>query len=126
MYLRLGLVIERHGDTFAVVDGDGDLEITEAQHVTVEQAADVALADRLAIAVDVNAVGAGIDEIVDAALEIDGRMTSGNVAIRVRQDPVVLQRTADRAAFLVEHANRVIADDVAMLGYDFELACHDP
>ena len=123
--LRLGLV-ERHDEAFAVIDAHRDLEIPELEHVAVEQTPHIALADGLAIAVDVDAVGTRVDEVVDAALEIDRRVAPGDVAIRVGQDPVVLQRTADRAAFLVEHAHGVIAHDVAMFGYDFELAGHDP
>ena len=37
----------------------------------------------------------------------------GDVLVRVREYPVVLQRTADRAAILAKFAHRVVADDFA-------------
>ncbi|MEJ2273869.1 MAG: hypothetical protein P8Y01_04770 [Woeseiaceae bacterium] len=40
-------------------------------------------------------------------------MASGNVAIRIGEDPVVLQRTPDGAAFLMELAQAVVADEYA-------------
>ena len=51
-------------------------------------------------------------------------MTAGDVEGRVRQDPVVLQRSAYCAAFFMELAHVVFPDQVAVLGYDFDRQRH--
>ena len=83
--------------------------------VAVEQAPRVALAYRFTVAVDVDTVAAGVNEVINSAFEIDARVTSGDVAIGVGKDPVVLQRAPDRAAFLVENADGVVTDNIAVI-----------
>ena len=111
-------------EVFAFVDSDDDLEIAEVQVVAVEQSPGIALTDRLSFFVDVDAIRTDVGEVVDASLAVDRRVLTGYVLVGVWQDPVVIQRAADRAAFLTELTHSIITDDLAMLADDFEFERH--
>ncbi len=119
---RLGC---RHVQALAGVDRDDDLEVTEPQTVSVEQALRIALAERFAVTVDIDAVRTQVIEVVNTTLVVDCGVLAGDVAIRVGQNPVVLQRAADRAAFLAEDVNGIVAHELAVLRDYFELQWHD-
>jgi hypothetical protein len=106
--LGLRFIVQGHHDALARINGHVYLEVAEAQYVAIEQAARITFADRFAVAIDVNAIGTGVDEVVNATLEVDRGVTPRDIAIRIRQDPVVLQRAPDRAAFIAEDAYRIV------------------
>ena len=118
------LGLQRHGQALALVDMNLEFEVAHAHAIAVEQAARVALADRFAFVVHVHAVAAHVGEVIHAAAVVDRGMAARDVAVRVGQDPVVLQRTTDCAALLVELAHVVVAHKIAVFGDDFDLQRH--
>ena len=114
----LGLV----GDFEAVVavELDLDLEIAEVQRVAVEQAPRVAAADRRILVIDVDTVRTQVGQVVNPAPAVHGRVLARDVSIGIRQDPVVVQRAADRAPGFVKLADGVVADEFAVFTDNFE------
>ncbi len=86
------------GIVAAFADVYGDFIGADAQAVTVEETLRMALADWRVCIVDVDAVATGIDQIVGAGLMLDHRVPAGDIAVCVRQHPVVVVVPADRAA----------------------------
>jgi hypothetical protein len=118
-------VVQRYDEALAFVDRHVDDEVTKTNDIAVEQSAWITLAQWFTIAIDINTIGTGIGEVIGTALEIDRGVAARNESIRVREDPVVLQRSANRAAFVVKDAHGVVADKVSVFADDFELQCHD-
>ena len=120
-----GGLVQRHDEALARIDRRDDFEIAQPQLIAVEEPPRHALADGLTVAVEVDAVGARVEQVVDSAPVIDCRVAPGNVTERIGQNPVVLQRAADRAALLIENTHGIVADDVAVFADNFETQGHD-
>ncbi len=119
---RLRLV--GHRQVFTLVDRHQDLEVAHVQMIAVEQTPRIAFADRLALVVHVHAVGADVDDVVNAALAVDRCVFPGDELVGVGQDPVVVQGAADGAALRPEFTHGIVADDVPMFADDFQFERH--
>ena len=82
----------------AAGDFDHDLVLAEPQTVAVEQPLRMSAADGGVGAVDVDAVAAGVDEVIGAGLEVDQGVPAGDEALLVGQHPVVVGGTTDGPA----------------------------
>ena len=119
-----GFRIRGHFQVLAFVDGGENFEVTEVQMVSVEQAPWLAFADRFAFIIDVNAVGADVDDVVNPAFAVDRSVLAGNEFVRIGEDPVIVQGPADSAAFRPELAHRIVADDLPVFADDFQFERH--
>jgi len=88
--VRLTVWVERHHEALTLVDRDFEFEVTHAHAVAVEQAPRIAPADRFYFAVHVDAVAARVGEVIHATLVVDRGMTTRDIAVRIRKNPVVL------------------------------------
>ena len=101
---------------------DDDLVVPEAEHIAVVQHGRVALAERLPV--DEQAVEAGVGDVVPPVPEGDCGVAARDVAIRVRQDPVVVLGATDRAPPLTEGHGGLAGRGCAPVTPDPEHQCH--
>ena len=88
---EFALLVERHDEALALVDADLEFEVAHAHAIAVEKAPRIALANGFHFAIHVDAVAAHVGQVVHAAFVVDRGVTSRDIAIGVRQNPVVLQ-----------------------------------
>src|SRR5690606_33877171 len=74
--------------------------------------------------VDVHAVHRRVDDVVAAGAEIDAGVPARQVALRVRQDPVALERATDRAAARAELLDAARPDPGAVAADDGQTKRH--
>ncbi len=87
---------ERLGSVIFYVDADTVL--AHAQHIALAQGVEPAAALRRDGIVDEHAVGAGVFEEVAALARMEAGMMAGQIALGIRQRPVVVKRASDAAA----------------------------
>ena len=83
-----------------------------------------ALGDRPRLVIDVDPVGAGVLEDVEAVAVMDARMVRRHEALGIRQYPVIVRRSTDIAADAVEHHGTAVAEEPAMITYYAKLQRH--
>ncbi len=94
----------RRQEIDAIVEADEDVVVAHAQPVAIVQLDTTRVRGRLVRVIDEDAVRAGVDQPVLAAVELHFEMMAGNHATRVGQDPVVAGRTSNGATVHAEHA----------------------
>ncbi len=72
-----------------------DLIGAEAQPVAIAQTAHVAVADRIALAVEERPVGRGVGDLPGPATECHGEMAFGEQSLRIGQHPINTGATPD-------------------------------
>ena len=116
--------IRWHRQVLTFVERHHKFEVTHADRVAIEKPSRVSPAKRLVGTVDIDAVGTDVGKVIGAALEIDSGMFSGDIVVRIGKDPVVVERTADRAAFCIELTDTVLPEEFLMFAYYFQLQWH--
>ena len=82
------------------------------------------LTDRLLGAIDEDAVGRGVDDVVAAGAVVDARVSARQIALRIRQDPVAFERSADRAAVVPKLDAAPLAEALMVSADHSETQCH--
>jgi hypothetical protein len=99
------------------IDGDQQLILAEADHVAIGEHVCPVFADRPLRVVHISAIRGQVLEEPLALPEMHAQVAARDIAQRIRQHPVVVGRTADRAAAHAED-DRGTLSERATLGAD--------
>jgi hypothetical protein len=118
------LVARRRQEVDAAVDADQDVIVAHPQSVPVAQLDLAGHRGGLVCVVDEDAVGAGVDQPVLAAVELHLEVMARHDAARIGQHPVVVRGAADVAAIDAENPRAVLAEFTVVFADDSKFDGH--